>query len=153
MSFSSIYNAIVTIPRLSQVDVDGKVIKFKAGLNLLVIDSSVDEECLLKIICNGKEAILLNNLSSGTSLMLLIGGVGVVHRSSDDCLIISDMQLLDNRNFAIAIKSLSTSRRQIVAVVRNTRKLPKVKANIIKFEQTSRFVECTHPLAYSSKAL
>jgi len=131
MSFSSIYSAILVIPKLNHVEVDGKVLEFKAGLNLLVIDSGVDEEGLLKILGKGKEHLLLDTLDSGTSLVLLIGGIGVVHRSPDDCLLVTGIhQLLDDKNFDITIKLLSKSRHQVVAVVRNTRKLPRVKVEV-----------------------
>lgn len=120
--------------RLTKENINGKVVTFKTGLNILLVDPVYDEAPVIMALANGKPMQQLPRiLSGGETLMLLLTGLPELRMSGKALVFYGAFNMLDKKNLRIALKLLSMTRNQIVLVTHAThfRKLPGIKMNVV----------------------
>lgn len=130
-------DAAFVIPKLKSLKLGRKLLKFREGLNILVIDNLDDKSKVISDLCQGQLHILMRYLSGGGIFMLLIGGIANLHLPLDKCIVVYGVfEQLDKRNKRTALKLLSRNKNQIILVTNQSHfeGSPKVKANIIRLK-------------------
>lgn len=136
---------IMTVPRLSQAVIEGRTIRFKRGLNIIV--TNLDEIEVIKQLFakNNDYEELLPHLSGGETLMLLLTGLPELRMSGKSVIVYRVFSELDPHNLRAALRLLSRTNNSIILVTNTShfKKLPGLKVNIIKLD----FVPASSPLS------